>query len=254
MNAIQPIPRMIHQTWKTDVLPPALEVLRQSWLTRHPAWQHVLWTDADLRAFLLRHYPWFIPTYDGYDEPIKRVDACRYFILHHFGGVYIDLDFECLRPIDDLLRDETLLFGLEPAAHAAEPGVRSRGLSQILCNAFMASAAGDPFWEYLFPFLMEARAASSVLDATGPFLLTRAYQRYPERERVAIVPAALLYPLNRDESWDDALSPEQLRARAGPEAYAIHYWHGVWRREAVIRAARARLHDLRARPGKNAAP
>jgi mannosyltransferase OCH1-like enzyme len=43
------------------------------------------------RANSLR-YPWFLETFDGYPYPIQRADAIRYFVLHHFGGIYIDLD------------------------------------------------------------------------------------------------------------------------------------------------------------------
>lgn len=37
-------------------------------------------------------YPWFLETFDSYPYPIQRADAIRYFVLHHFGGIYIDLD------------------------------------------------------------------------------------------------------------------------------------------------------------------
>lgn len=37
-------------------------------------------------------YPWFLETFDTYRFPIQRADAIRYFILAHYGGVYIDLD------------------------------------------------------------------------------------------------------------------------------------------------------------------
>lgn len=45
-------------------------------------------------------YPWFLETFDGYRYPIQRADAIRYFVLHHFGGIYIDLDdvrIPCIR-------------------------------------------------------------------------------------------------------------------------------------------------------------
>lgn len=31
-------------------------------------------------------------TYDGYRYPVQRVDAVRYFIMLHYGGIYMDLD------------------------------------------------------------------------------------------------------------------------------------------------------------------
>jgi mannosyltransferase OCH1-like enzyme len=44
-------------------------------------------------------YPWFLETFDGYPYPIQRADAIRYFVLHHFGGIYIDLDDVRIREI-----------------------------------------------------------------------------------------------------------------------------------------------------------
>jgi len=37
-------------------------------------------------------YLWFLETFDAYPYPIQRADAIRYFVLHHYGGIYIDLD------------------------------------------------------------------------------------------------------------------------------------------------------------------
>ena len=38
--------------------------------------------------------------YRRYPEMIQRVDAARYMLLHHFGGLYADFDVECVRPLD----------------------------------------------------------------------------------------------------------------------------------------------------------
>ncbi len=46
------------------------------------------------------HYPWFLPTYLSYPYTIQRVDVLRYFILHHYGGIYIDLDMGCRHRLD----------------------------------------------------------------------------------------------------------------------------------------------------------
>lgn len=37
-------------------------------------------------------YEWFLETWDAYPFNIERADAIRYFVLHHYGGIYIDLD------------------------------------------------------------------------------------------------------------------------------------------------------------------
>lgn len=44
------------------------------------------------REFIEVYYPDFLGTYDGYAYPVQRVDSVKYFILRHYGGIYIDLD------------------------------------------------------------------------------------------------------------------------------------------------------------------
>ena len=55
-----------------------------------------MWTDEKSRELIVAEYPWFLETFDGYAHPIQRADAIRYFVLAHFGGIYIDLDDVCI--------------------------------------------------------------------------------------------------------------------------------------------------------------
>ena len=50
---------------------------------------------ASLTAY---RYPWFLETWDNYPFNIERADAIRYFVLAHYGGVYIDLDDVSVKP------------------------------------------------------------------------------------------------------------------------------------------------------------
>lgn len=62
-----------------------------------------MWNTTSAHEFLEEEYKWFLPTYDGYRYPIQRIDALKYFVLYHYGGVYMDLDIACRRPLDPLL-------------------------------------------------------------------------------------------------------------------------------------------------------
>src|SRR5258706_161173 len=66
----------------------------------------------------------------------------------------------------------------------------------IVCNALFASVPRHPFWEHLFPFLMTSSNEGNVLEASGPFVLTRACNSYPRPEEITILPSGLLYPLD----------------------------------------------------------
>lgn len=227
------IPCIIHQTWKEKEIPEQVRPFQASWRRYHPHWEYRLWTDIDCRRLLAEHYSWFLPIYDLYPQPIMRVDAVRCFILHHFGGIYADLDYECLQPFDSLLAGKDLLLGCEPQEHTQRQQALVRGLDYILSNALMASIPGHPFWEHLFKAFVGAHLEPNPLDATGPFLLTRTYRETPDRNGISIVPPEVLFPLDESELW------EAETKRAVPptprEAYGIHHWQGTWWRTPGIR-------------------
>jgi mannosyltransferase OCH1-like enzyme/glycosyltransferase involved in cell wall biosynthesis len=225
----EPIPRVLHQTWKDANIPKDLAVYRETWKQLHPHWSFILWTDTANRELIKQHYAWFLPSYDGYPEAIMRADAARYFILHHFGGLYVDLDFEAFRALDPLLTGTQVLLGLEPPDHLLLPLAVERDLDKIVCNAFMAATPEHPFWKHVLQKLTEYSQSAAPLDATGPFLLTRAYESYVEKERITLAPAHLLYPISNTIVFQNLKQAEQKRIRE--DAYAIHHWYGSWWRK-----------------------
>jgi len=111
------IPRIIHQMWRDEDLPLRWRAFCETWRRFHPGWEYRLWTDESLRAFVAEWYPDFLEVYDGYAVPVMRSDAARYLLLDHFGGVYADVDMECLQGVERLLEGRGLLLPLEPEAH-----------------------------------------------------------------------------------------------------------------------------------------
>jgi mannosyltransferase OCH1-like enzyme/GT2 family glycosyltransferase len=227
MRTPKRIPAVIHQTWKDTDVPAHWEEWADSWRRHHPGWGYRLWTDSDNRAFLQEHYPWFLPVYDGYPEPIMRADAIRYFLLDHFGGLYVDMDFECLRPVDAILEGRELVLGCEPHVHTRLLLARRRGLSRIVGNAFIASRPGHPFWAHVHRELVGAHRMPGALDVTGPFFLTRAVDSAPEPDTVTVLEPEVLYP-EVSPYATELFGPQE--ADLG-RAYAVHHWSGSWVRE-----------------------
>lgn len=138
------IPPILHQIWYqgADQLPPRYRAFRDGWLAAHPAWEHRLWDEAACRMLLAAHYPAFLPTWDAYPLRIQRIDSIRYFLLGHHGGVYLDMDMECLRPLDPLLDGCELL--LSRTVHyniAALGGAPSHRLWHHAQAGLLATAA-----------------------------------------------------------------------------------------------------------------
>ncbi|MEN9315761.1 MAG: hypothetical protein RIS35_2154, partial [Pseudomonadota bacterium] len=222
-----PIPRIIHQTWKDERIPERFQAWHASWRRLNPGFEFRLWTDAEIAQFIGSRYPEWESVMRGYRAPISRIDLARYLILHHHGGVYADLDEECLRPFDTLLDGRTFIIGTEPATHERDEKVVRRGLRGLLCPTVIASAPGHPFWEHLFLHLRAAAQEPDALDATGPFLLTRACATY-RGAPITLVAPEVFYPLDKFQCRDEKFKDRSAWPIASREAFAVHYWEGTW--------------------------
>lgn len=222
------IPKIIHQTYKTDRIPGEFVDYRKSWIQNHPDWEYRLWTDYENRLFIKNNYEWFLPVYDRYPEKIMRIDAVRYFILDYFGGLYVDLDFESLKNIEPLLHEKEIVFGQEPVAHTTYNRAKKRGLKRIISNAFMASTPDNRFWKYLFQELVKSKNKTGVLDATGPFFLSGTVEKYENKEDLEIISPELIYPINNQENWKQYCREKSYEIQNTGNIYAVHHWRGSW--------------------------
>lgn len=223
------IPLILHQTWISEAIPARWQCFRDSFHRHNPGWDSMFWTDEQGRAFMAREYGWFLPIYDGYPEPIMRADALRYFLLAHYGGVYADLDCECLRPLDELLRGRQLIAGCEPEEHLAKVGaLRGLGLNYMVCNAMLASIPGHPFWQHVFRYLKQYATYMGPLETAGPVMLTRSWQTFEWPSMLHLLDAKVLTPFTQWEAArGDADDPERRAALAG-QSFAIHHWDNTW--------------------------
>lgn len=222
------IPRILHQTWKTDRIPERFQPWVDSWARHNPDWTRMFWNDRTLLDFVGEHYPDFVDTFCGYPSGIFRADAGRYLLLHHFGGVYADLDCECVAPFDPIMGEDRVVLCKEPALH--EVGViPQRGLPHLLFNGTMVSPAKHPFWVHVADCMLYSAHSGEVLDATGPCLLTSAQASYPDQDRLVIHPPKLFAPTDHHGRHD--ASPENERV----ETLSVHHWAGTWLAKPVGR-------------------
>ena len=66
----------------------------------HTSVQIFFWDLPAIEQFMGEYYPEFMPTLNSYNMEVKKADAARAFILHKLGGAYLDLDIQCVRPMD----------------------------------------------------------------------------------------------------------------------------------------------------------
>lgn len=172
------IPRIIHQTFKSEEIPLEYSLYRENLISLHPGWEYKFYDDDACRKAVMKYFPEFLPIYDR-ATVIQKTDIFRVAVVYGEGGFYLDMDVECLNPLDDLCEFRCVL-GEEltlNAEHAARLGHRDR---LRVANYMFGSEPGHPFllrilkrmaWESRREILTE----NDILESTGPGLVTAVY-------------------------------------------------------------------------------
>jgi len=197
------IPKTIHQIWVGGrPMPDRFAKFRESWQSLHPDWEHKLWGD-ELEGMLPE------PLGDLYRRSptmAQRADMARLWIIWKYGGVYIDTDFEPLKPITPLLEDiSAFVCEGEPVGH--------------FCSGFLGAEPNHPFFEVLVDAYPRYWNPDRVADG-GPMFVTAFVKG---RDDVHRFPASVFMPV----SWQ-----EKARLESDvlfPGAHAVHHFAASWR-------------------------
>jgi len=217
------IPKIIHQTAPADESkwPKLWKLCQKTWKEKFPAWEYKFWNDDDLENLIKTDYPWFYETYKGYDQHIKRVDAARCFILHKYGGMYADMDYECVNNFEHLIPGDKVSIAESPYK---DDGREDKEIHQ---NALMISPRGHPFWERVFEILEEKKNEQSVVYATGPYIMKQSAIEMPDK--INTLKKELFAP-SHTQGFKRAQNEkyEDIPPLDDPSIYARHLGTGVW--------------------------
>jgi len=165
------IERVIHQTYKSEALlhedHPEWAATPKLWQSTHPAWKYMFWSDQGSRDFIAKEFAWFLPVYDSYRQPIQRADAIRYFVLYHYGGLYVDMDLTPKRNIEPLLRDSDIVLFETPNLGLTNMILASKNHSMFMKCIIENLADFQHKWHHK---VMNADSFE-VMSSTGPMML-----------------------------------------------------------------------------------
>lgn len=226
------IPKIIHQIWLgKDPIPEMCVQWMQSW-ARLKGWTYKLWTDEDIAKMTLHNRDLF-ENAENYGE---KTDIIRLEILKKYGGVYADVDYECLRPeiFDELNKCYDFYIGFEPLEHGS---IGKFNMFKV-CNALMASCPEHPLVK---DFIINLKAnfyayknTSSAIERTGPSYLTRLICAYEKSEaasqmhRNIYLPTTFFYAYSEPE-MKKCFAENRVPDNSLPEIAGQHYWSGTWR-------------------------
>ena len=232
------IPSIIHQVWSgiEGPYPKIFEKYKNSWLRDYPSWKYILWNQQRMNDFIIETYPQYWEKYNEFPYNIQRWDIIRYLILYKYGGMYADLDYESLKPLDSLLSAQTCCFACE-STYNDEKGT----LLEYFNNALILSSPKHFFIKEIIDCIFSDikinhfcfSKSQYVLNTTGPVMITKLYHSLPShwKRKVYIIPTKYVTPISYIEA-------RELRAgiikKNGDikmkidDAYAIHHFYGSW--------------------------
>jgi mannosyltransferase OCH1-like enzyme len=202
------IPCIIHQIWLGSPLPAAFKAYQASWQQQHPDWHYLLWADAQVAQLSLINQDLF----DAADNNGEKSDILRYELLYQFGGLYVDVDFECLKPFDELQKFDFYI-GIQPFdTDHVQVGI-----------GLIGAKKHHPLLAQMIALLRFTRDQQQIIKRTGPQAFTCLLSLTKHvTTRDLILPASYFYPRGYTQTKDEPA------VWLKPESYAVHHWAGSW--------------------------
>ena len=210
------IPKIIHQIWiGPKQFPSKYSEWSSTWQKLNPSWVYKFWTESNIRNLKLKNQK----KIDASSNIGYKTDLIRYEILKKFGGLYIDTDFECIRPIpNDFLKFNfvsCIVFSNKPqiANGMMLSKVNSKLINEIINNIKFNGNSDDPL---------------KIIDFSGAFNLTRQYLLLDnkEKEKCLILPSNYFYPYpnfliknTKNKDTYEFITDETI---------GLHHWEMSW--------------------------
>lgn len=161
----QKIPKVIYQTFESYDVPKGMCEAVKSWINLNPDYEHYFFSEKDRCDFIRKYFDRrVLNAYLSLIPGAFKADLWRCCALYEKGGVYVDSDMICLRPLSDLVGedDEFIVARDDPMS------------KNFLANGFIASLPKHPFLQEQIKRIVENVESFKkcyYLDISGPSLL-----------------------------------------------------------------------------------
>ena len=219
-HAAEVIPRIIHGIWFSgEPMPQLYRRCLESWKTYAHDYEIRIW---DLESYKPEQCLFFEQAVAHKNWSFAS-DYARADLLRRYGGVYMDLDVEMLRPIDDLLHNDAYM-SFESA-------------NRIECGSGMGARPGHPIMQEICesyekrPYL---KADGTCDNSTCPVRYTQVIEKHGLKKNggFQFVEDITVYPFEvlTGKSFDTGITYTTERS------YTVHHHNGNWIPDPAQRA------------------
>jgi mannosyltransferase OCH1-like enzyme len=246
------IPKIIHQIWfQGENIPEKYKKNYTKWKLLHPQWKYKLWTEAKMIKFFednIEYNTYYNDTWLHFPKMIQKIDSFKFVALDKFGGVYVDMDMEPIRPLDSLMdlnyKNSEFMIGEFKSIYknlASLVGVRL-----LTNNAFIASVPQHAFNKLFFSesslrlrsFIdRNSKELNKIGVTTGPLIVSDIVHSKGKFLNISIVPSDMVEVYNY----------ENEKRKTG---YIMHYSDCLWKEKSNLMQNLIGLYA----PGTNSNP
>jgi mannosyltransferase OCH1-like enzyme/GR25 family glycosyltransferase involved in LPS biosynthesis len=226
------VPKIIHQLWRDENIPDHLKLMQQSVIDNHPDYEYKLWKDSDILKFIEEFYPEMFHYYNsGIEHIIQQIDFIRLLLIYHYGGIYIDLDSICLKPVNDILNYPCSFINTKK--HEA---FVDKYYPLIINNAFIAAEKQNNFIKQILLHIIDYHdpvdykeyctfnpAYTKILKSAGPLCITDVYLKYQFQSMINLLPNTYYY----GSDYDKKLTAEEILGYGIQLGNGIHDCHFI---------------------------
>ena len=206
---------ILHRFWGGKDMPEQYQEYGRQWSQMNPGWGYAQWSIADTLLF-----PELSSVFDSLAERdagnhsieyyVQVADVMGYALVERYGGVYVNCDFQPLRPLSELPVDR---------AWASYENTEDW---RIVNAAIGSPVAHDPFWRDLLdglPARYFANPTAEMVETTGPAYLTDFARTRPND--LQVLPVNAFNPVH----WKQISPGGDASGFEYPaESFGLHHW------------------------------
>jgi mannosyltransferase OCH1-like enzyme len=209
-------PKIIHKVWfdlgkgpiPTEKYQEKIRILEKL----NPDFTIKVWGEENSKELIKTYYPNYFGLWEKYKTKVYHLDVIRYFILHHFGGFYVDTDILFYTSINEIIKDygdkKVLLVGTIK--------------KEFVSNYFFASVPNHPLFTHILTCLFESQntifhhknSFFGVMNVSGPWFLTKHSKRFRKED-----PSVFTIPIEHFY---------EKKQKTKVTSYGYHEYHGTW--------------------------
>jgi mannosyltransferase OCH1-like enzyme len=198
------IPKTIHYCWlSSDPVPENLQKYMNSWQEKLSGYEFVLW---NFDRFDINSSLWVKQAFEA-KKYAFAADVIRLFAVYHYGGIYLDMDVEVVRPFDSLLENSVMLACENDKTKAIEAGC-------------FGAAKGHPVIKACYDYFTGREFSLKAIDDgyTLPRIMRKIYIENQEFRQIPIY-------------TEDYFTAKKFRTgviKTTDNTYAVHHFAGSW--------------------------